>query len=259
MARREIPGRVLFVLVLLFFVGFAVNVLAWLDVEYFNYVLRTPGATAPGNGGEEPDGPSNIEAIKQSILNVRVQSCEGEEWSTGTGFVVKAGYVATAAHVVAENQACGNEILLVDNRGLEHPGRLTGYSDVDDLAILSIDDTSFVPLEFADSTLYEETDEVVPVVTIGYPLLGTASSAEEAAISGEGNISHFDSGKNLFITSGLNLNPGNSGGPIFLRSSWTVLGVAVKKVDVTVGEGLGIAVPSQRFAGFFRDETGQDL
>ncbi len=255
MARREIPGRVLFVLVLLFFVGFAVNVLAWLDVQYWHYLLRTPDGTAAGNGELATD----VEAIKHSILNVRVQSCEDESWSTGTGFVVKAGYVATAAHVVAENQRCGNPILLVDYKGLEHPAQLAGYSDVDDLAILSIADTSFAPLSFADSTLYEETDEVVPVVTIGYPLLGTASSAEEAAISGEGNISHFDSAKNLFITSGLNLNPGNSGGPIFLRGNWTVLGVAVMKVDVTVGEGLGIAVPSQRFAVFFREKTGQDL
>ncbi len=256
MARGQTPFKVNFVLTLLVFVGFAANVLVWFDVQYFNYLLRVP-EDRPTDGDEPVT--ADIEELKRSILNVRVQRCQGEGASAGTGFVAKSGYVATAAHVVSENRVCDNPIQVVDYRGLEHDATLAGYSEADDLAVLSFGDTSLAALAFADSTSYEEADDVVPVGTIGFPLVGTASSSHDAAISGEGNISHFDSSRNLFITSGLNLNPGNSGGPIFLRTTWQVLGIAVMKIDVTVGEGLGIVVPSQRFESFFREKTGEEL
>lgn len=254
MAKREVPLGVTLFLAFILLLGFGLNLGAWLDIEYFNYVLRPSTAMARLPAGDV------IEELKKSILNVTVQKCGSTtEWSSGTGFVVKAGYLATAAHVVQEHQDCGNEILVVDYKGVERGANLAGFSSDSDLAVLTFPDTTLPTLKLADSTRYEDINEVVNVVTVGYPLVGTASSQDKAAISGEGNISRFDTARNIFVTSGMNLNPGNSGGPIFVRSTWEVLGVAVQKIDVNVGEGLGIAVPSKTFRKFFRDKTGQDL
>jgi putative serine protease PepD len=254
MKQRETPLGVTLFLIFILLLGFGLNFGHWLDIEYLHYFLRPQGEEAP------VALPERIEELKQSIVNVRVQKCgTSNEWGSGTGFVVKSGYLATAAHVVQENHACGNDILVVDYKGVERSAELAGYSSDTDLAVLTFADTNLPPLKLADSTRYEDINELVKVVTIGYPLVGEASSIDKAAISGEGNISRFDPARSVFIISGMNLNPGNSGGPIFVQPSWEVLGVAVQKFDVTVGEGLGVVVPSKTFASFFRDKTGRVL
>ena len=60
-------------------------------------------------------------------------------------------------------------------------------------------------------------------------------------------------------TSGLNLNPGNSGGPIFVRDNWTVLGIARAKLPNSVGDGIGFVASVRAFETFFREKTGQEL
>jgi S1-C subfamily serine protease len=57
----------------------------------------------------------------------------------------------------------------------------------------------------------------------------------------------------------MTLNPGNSGGPIFLRSSWKVLGIARAKLSASVGEGIGFVAPMRTFESFFRQNTGEEL
>lgn len=242
------------ILVLLLLLPIAATVLAWLDATRWHYLLIRDGGAQ-----EDPQlSEANLEQLKQSILNVRVPSCDGDGGRSGTSFVIKPGYVATAAHVVKDHQACSSPITLVDYRGLEHQARLSGYSDETelDLAILSFPDLELVALSLADSTRFEDAGAMVEVMTIGYP--PTASTSDEAAVSGIGSLSSFRD--NRFFTSGMDLNPGNSGGPVLLTSDWTVLGVATQKGDATLGhEGLGVVVPSKALSRFFQDRVGQPL
>lgn len=260
---RNVPPRVVLLMFFLFFAGLALNVLAFVDLNWTHQVLVRDEEDPPEEGEQDATGlvdVTQVESLRRSILNVRVAQCIQPVESIGTGFVVKPGYVATAAHLFIDQPSCNGRIRLIDHRGMEHSGALEGLSAVDDLAVLRISDTTLPALRLADSSSYENPNDVVRLVTIGYPLEDAAASAQDsAAISGEGNLSRFDRENNVFVTSGLTLNPGNSGGPIFLRNSWEVLGIARAKLSNELGEGIGYVAPIRTFLSFFREKTGQEL
>lgn len=259
---RSVPARVAVVLFVLFFAGLAVTVFTFVDLRWTHWMLGAPGDPrgAVGGKGKDPVDATELNRLRRSILNVRVSQCGLPGERTGTAFVVKAGYVATAAHILGNQQDCNGPIRLIDHKGLEHTATLEGVSDADDLALLRIGDMSLPPLRPADTTQYESPNELVRLVTIGYPLEDAgASSRDDAGISGEGNLSRYDRQNNVFVTSGLNLNPGNSGGPIFIRQNWTVLGIARAKLPNAVGDGIGYVASMKAFQQFFRDRTGQEL
>lgn len=252
--RRTSSGRAAALLFFLFFLGLAVSVFAFVDLQWTHTLLVQQSAVPKRTAVE----PQQFQRLRQSILNVRAR-CNGDE-TTGTGFVVKRGFVATAAHVLSNAQACDGTIRLVDYKGVEHAAELRGISGDDDLALLHIGDATLPPLQMADVARYEAGNDVVRLVTIGYPLEQTgASSRDSASISGEGSLSRYIRDRNVFVTSGLNLNPGNSGGPIFVRDDWTVLGIARAKLPNSVGEGIGFVASMRTFESFFREKTGEEL
>ena len=252
---RTVPSRVPAVLFVLFFLGFAVTLFAFVDLHWMHWLL----ARAPRAKSSAAVDPTQLQRLRQSILNVRVAQCGSGE-QVGTGFVVKSGYVATAAHVLGNRENCNGAIRLIDYKGRELRASVEAVSPAEDLALLGIPDTALPPLHFANTSSYESPNELVKLVTIGYPLEREgASSRDSAAISGEGTLSRFDREHNVFVTSGLNLNAGNSGGPVFIRHNWTVLGIARSKLPNTVGDGIGFVASIRAFENFFREKTGQDL
>lgn len=259
MARRS-SSRASFLLFLLFLTGLAVTTLAYVDLQWTHWLLvnDATGGSKKSASSSSVD-PKQLQRLRQSILNVRTQ-CSADGELTGTGFVVKPGFVATAAHVLGDRQNCSGPIRLIDYKGLEHTASLEGISAGDDLALLRIPDSSLPALQMAEVASYESPDDVVRLVTIGYPLEQTgASSRDSASLSGEGSLSRYIREQNVFVTSGLNLNPGNSGGPIFVRDNWTVLGIARAKLPNSVGEGIGFVASIRAFESFFREKTGQEL
>ncbi len=253
MRNRQIPLGLRILLFVLFFCGYALNVLLAVGPERVGLDLR-PG---PAPRSDEPR--SEQDALRESVLFVAVERCDGEGNHTGTAFVVAAGEAVTAAHVVAESIACGKEIRLLDHRERQVSADLEGYSDADDLALLRIDERGLPPLPLADSTRYQDAEEVVPVLTVGYPLPGAASTPDKAAVSGVGNLSQYREEDDRFVTSGLNLNTGNSGGPVLLEETLQVLGVASAKLDGSVAEGIGYVIPAATLKRFYRDKTGRVL
>ncbi len=253
MARRETPLGVKLLLFFLFLIGLTLNVLVILDVTWLHSYLILRDETAVTAQAAE------LDRLRRGIVLVLVPTCDGTGTGNGTGFVVKPGLVATAAQVIADNHTCDSDIRLVDSLGVEHAAVAAGYSAADDLALLRITATDIPQLSLADSRQYQEISDVVEVVTIGHPLIGLASAYNKASVLGAGSISRFDPGKERFVTSGLNTNPGNSGGPIFLRENWSVVGVASAKMDVTIGEGIGYAIPINIFKQFFFETTGESL
>ncbi len=259
---RTVPSRVSFFLLLLFLLGLALNTVTFIDLHWTHWLLTRGEAHASDGDTSEP-APVNarqVQRLRQSILNVRVAQCvEGDE-NLGTGFVVKPGYVATAAHVLGNQQSCNGRIRLIDFKGREHAAMLDGLSTADDLALLRISDVSLPALQIADSAAYETPNSVVRLVTIGYSLEQMGASAQDdTVISDEGNLSRYDREHNVFVTAGMSLNPGNSGGPIFLRHNWQVLGIARAKLPHQLGEGIGFVAPMRTFEHFFREKTGQEL
>ena len=261
MQKKPVPVLGKLLLFLLFFVGIALNIVIFLDAYWWHFHLRPPVALIqPDYGDDIIEGlPPEAQKVRDSVLLAVVPSCDGSGENSGTAFVVAPGYLATAAHVVSESVACDSRIQLIDRDRAEHTAVLEGYSSEDDIAILSVSDSSMPPLPLADSSLYQRTEAPIKVVTVGYPLLGAASDLGEASFSGEGNLSRYDEGKRRFITSGLNVNPGNSGGPVFLRDNWQVVGIILAQLDPSVAEGIGYVVPINDFKSFFRAKTGRPL
>ena len=260
MMKRKTPLSIMLLLFFLFFVGLALNILIILDVTWFQIYLVPRSESSRGETVSSIDD-SKVEEVSESVVLVLVPSCDSQRLGSGTGFVVKPGFVATAAHVIGDHYACGSEIRLVDSYGVEHRATGAGFSEEKDLALLRISDTSIPRLRLADSRGFQEISGSIEIVAIGYPLLGATSVYDSVAISSEGRVSGFDPDKNLFVSSGISTNTGSSGGPIFLKGAWSVIGVASAKRerDATIVGDMGYFVPIDVFKQFFFDTTGETL
>ncbi|MDX1998652.1 MAG: serine protease [Thermoanaerobaculia bacterium] len=242
----------MFMLLSLGVIGVALNLLVLLDIP----ILRPPSSSDyPPSGGPVLDDPS----LREAVYLVKVASCSGTEVHQGTAFAVTAEYLITCAHVVSEAQKCGAPIRVVDFTGVDQTADLGGYAEGTDLALLSIHGSAKSVLPLADSTLFESSDKVLRVFTVGYPLVGAASTEERSSISSVGVISQYERANNRFITSGLNVNPGNSGGPVIFEDVKLVLGVASAKLSSDVGDGIAYVITSESVRAFFLETTGQAL
>lgn len=272
MKKIQSTAGVTFFLFMLFLIGIGLNVFIILDAEVLHWLIGADEISAPlsrqKDAAPKTTKPfASWEEAKKSILLVIPADCNGKACGSGTGFVVKPGYVATNAHVVKCGVAC-EKFVLRDYKGVNHEAKLEAIASgqrSEDLAILSVSGLSLPPLPLANSAEYEAEHDGEEVVTIGYPLPGIASTADKSSVSGKGTISTFKSDEGIFIASGMNLNSGNSGGPVFIVENRKVLGLAVGVLrgEVSPGnapvEGVDYVIPINRLKTFFLEKTGTDL
>lgn len=140
----------------------------------------------------------------------------------GSGFIFhKDGYIATNLHVLGEEGAHIQKILVTLSNAKTYPATIVGYDRFFDLLILKIDGTNLPTVSFGDSTKVIPTQKVY---AFGHPL-GFDNSIIQCFVSAiNRNLSVNDlilSTRNFpdGITRGLfqldgNLNPGLSGGPV---------------------------------------------
>lgn len=248
--KRKLPTHVVAVLFLLYTTGIFFNTFIVLDAAFLSVMIHPPRLRHLNAGGEE---------LRQSVLFVVSQGCSESGGSTGTAFVVGGEYLATAAHVVAEPEQCGTAIRVVDFERRERSAQVVAFSEEDDVALLRVEGLTLPPLKLARSRDYYHTSSPIGVYTFGYPLPGAGSTATEAAFSGQGNISQYRPDLNRFVTSNLNLNPGNSGGPVLLVDRLEVLAVASARLKQEVGDGIGYAVPEDVIRTLYRKVTSGEL
>jgi S1-C subfamily serine protease len=142
----------------------------------------------------------------------------------GTGFAIgENGYVATSFHVIKG----GDSIFVEMHDGNRYRASVIGSYPGSDLAILQINDSTFVPwkklpysLRNAPSLLGEK------VFTLGYP--------RDEIVYGEGTISSQSgyNGDTLSYQLSIPVNPGNSGGPV-LDEKGNVIGMISGKQTET--------------------------
>jgi S1-C subfamily serine protease len=291
-SQRDIPLGVKLLVVFIFLLGFASFALVLVDVSWTGLFLRPPDLSQPpvrpqtlgstgsqvtartglenqaAQGGSQGtptqtvsvgsptiSGPSLMESSRKSIVLVTSSNCRNNQNGSGTGFVVKPGYVVTNAHVIS---GCNN-IELIDHQGNRHKGTVKAMGEpksANDLAILKINDVSLPPLPMA------KEDEGKPgekVQTIGFPLVALTSGQNSPTPSNEGVIASYDINEKVFYSQGMNINPGNSGGPVFLLSNRKIIGVAVAKTWGPTTEGVGIFIPSKTLEEFFKKKIGETL
>ncbi|WP_245967083.1 S1C family serine protease [Sphaerisporangium album] len=212
------------------------------------YSLGTPTGAIVNRA---PDSVAGVASkVLPSVVSLDVRG--NSEAGTGSGFVIKGGYVVTNNHVVAAAAQTGN-IKITFNDKKSTAAKIVGRDPSSDIAVVKPDDTFGVP----EITLGNSDRVVVgdPVIAIGSPLgltgtvtTGIISSLNRPVTAGgeSGSESSFINA----IQTDAAINPGNSGGPL-VNGAGEVIGV--NSAIATLGNsslgsqsgsiGLGFSIP----------------
>jgi putative serine protease PepD len=190
--------------------------------------------------------------VLPSVVMIRVNGPAG----TGSGFVIRGGYIVTDNHVVTlDGTARSARIQVVLASGRVMAARLIGRDTYSDIAVIKpVGQVSLPPLPLGNSASLAVGD---PVIAFGAPLglAGTVTSGIVSALNrpvqpGAGN---GPAAPQVFldaIQTDAPINPGNSGGPLVDRQG-QVIGVNAA-FDTLGGNmitgqggsiGLGFAIP----------------
>ncbi|SDM15837.1 putative serine protease PepD [Nonomuraea maritima] len=213
------------------------------------------GPLPTGATERAPDSVAGVAArVLPSVVSLEVGN-GGAEGASGSGFLIKNGYVVTNNHVVAL-AANGGDIKIMFNNRKTTTGRIVGRDPGSDLAVVKPDETFGSP----EITLGNSDKVVVgdPVIAIGSPLgltgtvtTGIVSSLNRPVIAGdESGTGSEEPAYISAIQTDAAINPGNSGGPL-VNGRGEVVGV--NSAIATLGRsmsnqqsgsiGLGFAIP----------------
>jgi len=196
-------------------------------------------ATNPSDGTESPDNRPTRLTTEQVVAQAEpsVAFIKGR-FSSGTGFIVRPGIVATNKHVIAAE--------LIDHIKVHFPSATAAergpfsaqllYKDPErDLAFLSVG-TSLPALKVAPQHSFRRGQQVI---VIGNPGVGEELVLQNAISQGVMSTRAEIKGQEYYQL-GISINSGNSGGPV-LDTSGQVIGVVTLKASEQ--EGLGFCIP----------------
>ena len=214
------------------------------------------GTVPPALTNRPPDSVAGIAArVLPSVVMIKVNGDEG----TGSGFIIRGGYIVTNDHVVTLDGAVKHATLqVVFNGGQVESARLVGADPYSDIAVLRLQQqpVRLPALSLGNSGSVDVGD---PVVAVGSPL-GLANTVTSGIVSaldrpvqpgtgGSGGTpqqAFYDA-----IQTDAPINPGNSGGPL-VNAQAQVIGVNAA-IDTLNGNplngvqggsiGLGFAIP----------------
>lgn len=160
---------------------------------------------------------------------VTVKSSEGH----GSGFFISEdGFLITNYHVVRDEDS----VTIITNSGVSFEAEVRRKNMVHDLALLKIDDETFIPFRISENQ---------PEITSQVYAIGTPASEEFSQSISSGIISGIRRVDkiNSFIQTDAKLNPGNSGGPM-IKTDGSVIGVVNARISGPNVEGIGFAIPA---------------
>lgn len=183
--------------------------------------------------------------FENNIVSENVPNSDYGNWKgNGTGFFIsKEGYLATNYHVVAE--ATEIEIEFIRNgQKQNYKAKVIQSDKQNDLAVLKIDDNSFVPFSLIPYNFQTSlTDVGSNVFALGYPMalsvMGTEIKFTDGKISSktgfQGDIATYQ------MTTPI--QPGNSGGPLF-DFDGNLIGINSAKIRADVADNVSYAIKS---------------
>ena len=202
------------------------------------------------------------EAINNAVNGTLYYSLEDQSYKKiGTGFVVDPeGYIATAKHVIS-GVSDSSKIEVVFIKEFREGNKITYqwdvapaksffYNNVLDLSLLKIDtDKKLDYLELADE------DELIigkEIFIFGFPYAdpnyppNVRLLLNQGILSGKG-LSTFGNNEIPVLFISAFVNPGNSGGPVILKSNGKVVGVINQRISDDTGSQVGIGIASEIF------------
>ncbi len=167
--------------------------------------------------------------------------------SSGTGFVIKDGILATNKHVISNELMQHIQIhfpsALETDKG-PYEAELLYEDEKLDIAFLKIKPV-IQPLPSLESYSFKRGQEVI---VIGNPGLEGGMVLENAVSSGVMST-QTTLNKNKYDQINISINPGNSGGPV-LNESGSVIGMVTLKANER--DGIGFSIPIQDIASLLK-------
>ncbi|MEV0622876.1 trypsin-like peptidase domain-containing protein [Nonomuraea sp. NPDC050404] len=234
------------------------------------YVLTKPsssndpsyslGPLPTGATNRAPDSVAGVASrVLPSVVSLEVGNGSSTEGASGSGFLIKNGYVVTNNHVVSL-AAKGGEIRIMFNNRKTTSARIVGRDPGSDLAVVKPEETFGTP----EITLGNSDQVVVgdPVIAIGSPLgltgtvtTGIVSSLNRPVIAGDDTGTSSEEPAYISaIQTDAAINPGNSGGPLVngrgevvgVNSAIATLGRSMSSQSGSIGLGFAIPVNQTR-------------
>jgi serine protease Do len=176
-----------------------------------------------------------VNALKAQVENDKVKIAKAPTntpiKSGGTGFLIDGkGYIVTNAHVVQGSST----VVVQNNKTQEFRARIIHINNVNDIAILKIEDQDFRTIPSLPYGLKKSGAELgEQLFTLGYP--------REEIVYNEGYMSARTgfNGDTLTCQIGVSANPGNSGGPVFNKNGEVI---AIINTRQTQAEGVVFAI-----------------
>jgi len=188
----------------------------------------------------------NIDRCGEAVVQVRTPT------GLGSGFVIHpSGYVVTNQHVISGEHQISITLFRQGEHELEQihfkQVRIVALDSWTDLALLKIEDGGDHSFATVPLGSYDELRQGQPVFAVGSPL-GLDRTVSEGIIS---LTNRFIEGR-LLIQTTTEVNPGNSGGPLFnLRGQ--VVGVNDLKLIGLGVDGLSFAIQVSTLKDFLRN------
>ena len=179
---------------------------------------------------------ATVERVTPGIVRIET------DLASGTGIIYEttsrdSALVITNYHVV---EGANRIDILVEDLGW-HQAKVLAYTDFEDIALLEICCGDFQPVTFRRDYGFS-VKPGTEVIAIGYPL---GIPGPPTVTRGIVSAKRLDYGRTWLIQTDAALNPGNSGGPLMLRTGEVVGVNTYKYSDDGAGgsaEGLGFAV-----------------
>lgn len=156
----------------------------------------------------------------------------------GSGFAIGTNMVVTNAHVIGNQK----NITLQSYEGYEYRASIYLIDDTFDIAILSVENADFVPLEIGNSDELKIGDDIYAI--------GTPNNMEYTLTKGVVSSLNRKIGSYKYIQIDAAINSGNSGGPL-LTDDGKVVGV--NSLKVSDAEGIGLAIPITDVVSFIEN------
>jgi serine protease Do len=192
-----------------------------------------------------------VKTLGAAVVQVRTPA------GLGSGFFINPdGFLITNFHVVEGETQISVEVYAIKDGQMDRKSykqvRIIALNKFGDLALLHIEDKDaprFASVPLGDSDKVSVGDRVF---AIGSPM-GLERTVTEGILSTKTRELEGE----LYLQTTAQINPGNSGGPLFnLRGEV----VGVTNMKITMGEGLGFAIPVESVEHFLnhRDAFAYD-
>lgn len=196
--------------------------------------------------------------VSPSIVGIKVTTVTSygpygnyESSGEGSGIIYTSdGYIITNYHVIENMVTSSGEknpnstltVYLNQDTSTEYEGRVIGYDQSADLAVIKIDAEGLTPVEIGDSDTVNVGDIAIAIGNPGG--LDFMGSTSQGIISGlNRSIQTEGSYEDLkLIQTDAAINPGNSGGAL-CDINGKLIGVNSVKLVETGYEGMGFAIP----------------